>query len=115
MTLRPHAQGHPEPRRGLRIFGIDPGSERTGYGCVETDGRRHQLVICGAITALAGDPFPQRLARIYRELSALLSRYTPDAVAVEGVFHAANARSALKLGPGSSSGRKNGNDIRAGG
>ena len=82
----------------MRIFGIDPGSERTGYGCVETDGRRHQLVTCGAITALAGDPFPQRLARIYRELSALLSRYTPDAVAVEGVFHAANARSALKLG-----------------
>ncbi len=97
MTLRP-SQGHPEPPRGVRIFGIDPGSERTGYGCVETDGRRHQLVACGAITALAGDPFPQRLARIYRELTALLSRYTPDAVAVEGVFHAANARSALKLG-----------------
>ena len=29
----------------MRIFGIDPGSERTGYGCVETDGRRHRLVV----------------------------------------------------------------------
>ena len=58
----------------MRIFGIDPGSERTGYGCVETDGRRHRLVTCGAITAAAGDdPFPQRLARIHRELSALLA------------------------------------------
>ena len=33
----------------MRIFGIDPGSERTGYGCVETDGYRHRLVDCGAI------------------------------------------------------------------
>ena len=82
----------------MRIFGIDPGSERTGYGCVETDGRRHHLVACGAITALAGDPFPQRLARIHRELAALLASCKPDCVAVENLFHATNARSALKLG-----------------
>ena len=37
----------------MRIFGIDPGSERTGYGCVETDGRVARLVTCGAITAAA--------------------------------------------------------------
>ena len=82
----------------MRIFGIDPGSERTGYGCVETDGRRHQLIACGVITALAGDPFPQRLARIHRELAALLASCRPDCVAVENLFHATNARSALKLG-----------------
>ena len=82
----------------MRIFGIDPGSERTGYGCVETDGRRHHLVACGAITALAGDPFPQRLARIHRELSALLETCRPECVAVESLFHAVNARTALKLG-----------------
>ena len=45
----------------MRIFGIDPGSERTGYGCVETDGRRHHLVACGAIAASPGDTFPHRL------------------------------------------------------
>ena len=33
----------------MRVFGIDPGSERTGYGCIETDGRRQRLVACGAI------------------------------------------------------------------
>jgi crossover junction endodeoxyribonuclease RuvC len=82
----------------VRIVGIDPGSERTGYGCVETDGRRHRLVACGAITAAAGDSFPARLARIYRELTTVLARTRPDAVAVESVFHAVNARSALKLG-----------------
>ena len=82
----------------MRIFGIDPGSERTGYGCVETDGRRHHLISCGAITASRGDGFPERLARIHHELTALLSAHRPECVAVETLFHAANVRSALKLG-----------------
>jgi crossover junction endodeoxyribonuclease RuvC len=82
----------------VRIFGIDPGSERTGYGCVETGGGRHRLIACGAITARAADAFPQRLARIHRELTALLIECRPDCVAVENLFHAKNAASALKLG-----------------
>ena len=53
---------------------------------------------CGAITAVAGDPFPTRLARIHRELANLFAKTRPDCVAVESVFHAVNARSALKLG-----------------
>ena len=82
----------------MRIFGIDPGSERTGYGCVETDGRCHRLVACGAITASPSDAFPARLARIHRELAALLNTCRPDSVAIENLFHATNVRSALKLG-----------------
>ena len=82
----------------MKVFGIDPGSERTGYGCVETDGRRHRLVIFGTISAKADDSFPARLARIHRELSSILATCRPDCVAVENVFHAANVRSALKLG-----------------
>jgi crossover junction endodeoxyribonuclease RuvC len=82
----------------VRIFGIDPGSERTGYGCVETDGRRHHLIACGAITARPGDSFPDRLERIHRELTGLLEACRPTSVALENLFHASNARSALKLG-----------------
>jgi crossover junction endodeoxyribonuclease RuvC len=82
----------------VRIFGIDPGSNRTGYGCVETDGSRHRLIACGAITALPSDTFPERLVRIHRELGALLTRCRPDFVAIENLFHAANVRSALRLG-----------------
>ena len=82
----------------MRIFGIDPGSERTGYGCVETDGRRPRLVACGAITAQRADSFPQRLARIHAELSSLLALFHPDCVAIENLFYATNVRSALKLG-----------------
>ena len=39
----------------MKVFGIDPGSDRTGYGCVETDGSRHRLVTCGATSGFAGN------------------------------------------------------------
>jgi crossover junction endodeoxyribonuclease RuvC len=82
----------------VRVFGIDPGSDRTGYGCVDSDGRRHQLVQCGAVRAGAGATFPDQLSIIYRELTALLAECRPECVAIENIFHAVNARSALKLG-----------------
>ncbi len=80
------------------IFGIDPGSDRTGYGCVRTDGSRHALVTCGAIRTPKSATFPEKLLVIHSRLAALLSECRPDAVAIEDLFHAVNARSALKLG-----------------
>lgn len=82
----------------MKIFGIDPGSDRTGYGCVESDGSRHRLVDCGTLTSAARTPFPERLLIIYDGLANLLERHRPDCVAIEDVFHARNVRSALTLG-----------------
>ncbi len=82
----------------MRIFGIDPGSDRTGYGCVDTDGSRHRMVTCGAIAASGVTSFPEKLLRIHTGLASLLADCRPDAVAVESLFYATNARSALKLG-----------------
>ncbi len=82
----------------MRVFGIDPGSERTGYGCIDSDGRRHQLVLCGAVRAGLGATFPDQLSIIYRSLSALLAEHRPECVVIESIFYAVNARSALKLG-----------------
>ena len=82
----------------MRIFGIDPGSDKTGYGCVETDGSRHRLVLCGAISTPAAASFPEKLLTIHTRLAALLAESRPDCVAIENLFHAANVRSALKLG-----------------
>jgi crossover junction endodeoxyribonuclease RuvC len=82
----------------VKIFGIDPGSERTGYGCVDTDGRRHRLVVFGSIAAPAHTSFPERLLVIHAGLAALLADHRPDCVAIENIFHARNVRSALKLG-----------------
>jgi crossover junction endodeoxyribonuclease RuvC len=81
------------------VFGIDPGSTRTGYGCVESDGRRHHLVVCGAVNVGSdAAAFPDRLSAIFRSLSAVIADCRPDVVAIENLFHATNVRSALKLG-----------------
>ena len=82
----------------MKIFGIDPGSDRTGYGCIEVIGGRHHLVICGSISAPARSTFPEKLKHIHAGLAALLARHRPDCVAVENIFYARNVRSALKLG-----------------
>ena len=82
----------------MRIFGIDPGSQRTGYGCIDTDGSRCRVVVCGAVTAPTRTPFSDKLTRIYDELASLLAQHRPTCVAIEEVFFARNARSALKLG-----------------
>jgi crossover junction endodeoxyribonuclease RuvC len=82
----------------VRVFGIDPGSERTGYGCIETDGRRHRLVTCGAISTAGASSLAARLATIHAQLSTLLRECRPGAVAIENLFYATNVRSALTLG-----------------
>ena len=82
----------------MKVFGIDPGSARTGYGCVQSDGSRHRMLVCGAIANRASIPFPEKLRVIHVELSDLIARHQPDIVAIENLFHAVNARTALKLG-----------------
>ena len=82
----------------MRVFGIDPGSVRTGYGCIETDGRRHRLVSCGAITCAPRAVLADRLQAIHDRLRDLITRAKPDCIAIENLFHARNVRSALVLG-----------------
>ena len=82
----------------MKVFGIDPGSERTGFGCIESGGSRHRLIVCGALTAPPRATFPEKLTAIHTGLAALLARHRPDCVAVENIFYARNVRSALKLG-----------------
>jgi crossover junction endodeoxyribonuclease RuvC len=82
----------------VRVFGIDPGSTRTGYGCLDSDGSRHRLVLCGALRMPSSAPFPDKLEAIHQGLASLLRKARPEIVVVENVFHAANARSALLLG-----------------
>jgi crossover junction endodeoxyribonuclease RuvC len=82
----------------VRIFGIDPGSECAGYGCIESDGSRHRVVTCGAIGTPAAAAFPEKLHTIHARLTVLIGECRPDCVAIENVFYATNVRSALKLG-----------------
>jgi crossover junction endodeoxyribonuclease RuvC len=86
----------------MRVFGIDCGTEFTGFGVVELDQRAatSQLVhiAAGTIRLNKKQTTPQRLAQVFAELSGQIALHEPDAVAIEEVFFAANAKSALKLG-----------------
>lgn len=82
----------------MKVFGIDPGSGRTGYGCIDSNAGRHRLVVCGFLAAPPRATFPQQLQAIHAGLVSLLASTRPDCVAVESIFYAKNARSALKLG-----------------
>jgi crossover junction endodeoxyribonuclease RuvC len=86
----------------MRIFGIDCGTEITGFGVVELlDDAREPRLACramGAIRLAKNKPLSARLDQVFRELTAELERWQPDAVAIEEVFYSVNAKSALKLG-----------------
>jgi crossover junction endodeoxyribonuclease RuvC len=81
----------------VRVLGIDPGSLATGYGVVEVEGSRLRRVAGGTIRA-RGDTLADRLAHLSRELARAIEELSPDAAALEAVFSAKNARSALVLG-----------------
>ncbi len=86
----------------MRVFGIDCGTECTGYGVVtlEEGGREARLVpvAYGGIRLPKKQPLAARLALVYAELGGLIALHAPDCVAVEEVFYSVNAQSALKLG-----------------
>lgn len=81
----------------MTILGVDCGTERTGYGVISTDGRRHALISTGVIRNKSTLPLCERLAVIAAELRSLIASHAPQAVAVEDIFHALNAKSAFKL------------------
>ncbi len=81
----------------MRVLGIDCGTQRTGWGIVSSDGRTHRLIAAGVIRTSAKLPLAARLKEIGGSLRALIEEHRPEAVAVEAVFHAVNAQSALKL------------------
>jgi crossover junction endodeoxyribonuclease RuvC len=82
----------------VRIFGVDPGSQRTGYGCIETDGSRHRVIVCGVLTPPGRSAFPEKLVTLHRGLTDLLATHQPETLAIEDLFYAKNARSASQLG-----------------
>jgi crossover junction endodeoxyribonuclease RuvC len=82
----------------VRVLGVDPGTALCGYGVVEEADGKLRLLAHGAICTVARLPLPQRLLTIYADLAALLAEYNPGAVAVEEIFFARNARTALAVG-----------------
>lgn len=81
-----------------RILGIDPGSRATGYGVIETGERGVGACLAHGVIQLPRGPLAPRLGRIHDELARLMEEHRPEEAAVERVFMARNADSALKLG-----------------
>jgi len=80
------------------ILGIDPGLAITGYGLISINKRNIKLLDYGVITSGAKDAFGSRLHHLYQELTKIIKKYRPDEVAIEELFFAKNAKTALKVG-----------------
>jgi crossover junction endodeoxyribonuclease RuvC len=81
----------------MRILGIDCGTEHTGYGLIDSDGRSHRMVAAGAISTSPKDPLELRLLKISRVLRDVIQAHLPSEAAVEEVFYSLNVKTALKL------------------
>ncbi len=82
----------------MRILGIDPGTQQTGFGIIQEEGSNLRFVDCGVIRTSPKGPLSRRLHEIYHELRAVIERHRPDTLSLENIFVASNVRSALKLG-----------------
>jgi crossover junction endodeoxyribonuclease RuvC len=82
----------------MRVMGIDPGSNCTGFGIVEEIKSDLHAVHWSSVRTSAKQSFPERLKYIYDELVLAMEKFQPDAVAVEDLFYATNVKTVIKLG-----------------
>jgi crossover junction endodeoxyribonuclease RuvC len=81
----------------MRVMGIDPGSNCTGFGVVEEVKGNLQAVHWSSVRSSPKDAFPQRIKHIYDELILAMEKFTPEVVAVEDLFYATNVKTLVKL------------------
>lgn len=93
----PRASSAAQPP-AVRILGVDPGSQVAGLAVVERCGVRTRACMAEAVRLGRGGAPGPRLARLYQRLQAVIAEYAPQELAVESVFVARNANTALKLG-----------------
>jgi crossover junction endodeoxyribonuclease RuvC len=78
-------------------LGIDPGTARLGYGVVESIDDP-VLLACGVIETATSEKMPQRLAKLFAEVDALIAEHRPDVLAIEQLFFARNVTTAIAVG-----------------
>jgi len=82
----------------MRVLGIDPGSQTTGWGVVEGDGRKYSLIDFGSIRAPSSLKFSTRLLKMCNGLEDVIAKHRPEACALEDAFLATNVKVSMKLG-----------------
>jgi crossover junction endodeoxyribonuclease RuvC len=84
---------------GTRVtLGIDPGTAIVGYAIVMAQGSRLSLLACDVICTPAKMPLAERLVHIYKELNTIIATHKPQEAAMEELFFAKNARTAMTVG-----------------
>ncbi len=81
----------------MRIIGIDPGYAIVGFGIIEYDRARFNVVDYGAITTPAGMDFNTRLLEIYSDLCYVLDKFRPDFLAIERLYFTTNQKTAIDV------------------
>lgn len=84
----------------MRVLGIDPGIATVGFGVVDSTGNNQTFITCGVITTPAGESLSSRLERIYCDLSELIAKFNPDAMAVEELFFNTNITTGISVAHG---------------
>ena len=84
----------------MRILGIDPGIAIVGFGLIDADRGRTQLLNYGAITTPAGLPLARRLVQIEQDMEELIAQLKPDAIAVEELFFSNNITTGIAVAHG---------------
>lgn len=82
----------------MKVIGIDPGSNITGYGVVEEKSDRLFALDWGRVRPPPKRSFAEKLKVIHEDIEKIIHRHRPDVVAVEDMFFAENVKSAVKLG-----------------
>ncbi len=82
----------------MRVLGIDPGSETLGWGVVEGSGNKYSLIDFGVVRSNPRMAFSKRLAKIFAEVDEVVTKFQPDALAIEEAFYSINVNVAMKLG-----------------
>ena len=82
----------------MRIIGIDPGINNTGYGIIDYDANCFKAVEYGCIVPLNSTTFQEKMLSICKQVEKILIAHNPNIAVVEDIFYAVNPQSALKLG-----------------
>jgi crossover junction endodeoxyribonuclease RuvC len=82
----------------MLILGIDPGTATTGYALINTSNKKVDVVDWGLIETDKNNSLGLRLVNIYRKMSKLVKEHRPDLVAIEKIFFATNAKTAISVG-----------------
>lgn len=84
-------------RKKIKVLGIDPGTGRTGWAILEKEAGKEKLIDCGCLETTVKSPLPERLEMIYEFVKDLIKKYKPNEAAVEELFFATNAKTAMSV------------------